>query len=97
MTEFTLILPRLTAQSTECIELTDSDSDYVDYYPLLYQGTSGEEDCELSSLDEEVGRCPPRFTIHTHTFQEYAIIKRETNVRIHSQPTIPRSSHLPAI
>jgi hypothetical protein len=47
--------------SSECIiELTDSDSDYVDYYPLLYQGTSGEEDSDLSSLNEEVGAYPCR-------------------------------------
>jgi len=60
MSEFALIFPRIAAQSTECIELTDTDSDYADYYPLLYQGTSGEEDFEPSSLDEEVGGCSPR-------------------------------------
>lgn len=38
----------------DCIELTDSDSDYCDYYPKLYEGTSGEEDPDLSSPDDEV-------------------------------------------
>ena len=48
MTEFNLIFSRIAARSTECIEVTDPDSDFADYYPLLYQGTRGEEDCELS-------------------------------------------------
>lgn len=40
--------------SIDVIELTDSDVEYRDYYPLLYSGTSDEEDPCLSSPNEQV-------------------------------------------